>query len=69
MLVICPPPFERHQIGPSFKELCTALNCELLDLEAVTAYSPVDGEHLDEAGHTALAEAVEERVREMLGVA
>lgn len=67
VLVICPPPFGEHELGPSFREVCTALRCELLDLEHVTPYSPLDGEHLDEAGHTAVAAAVEERVREMLG--
>jgi hypothetical protein len=66
VVVICPPPFGEHQLGPSFEEVCTALDCRLCELEDVTAYSPLDDEHHDEAGHIAVAAAVEERVREML---
>ena len=66
VLVLCPPPFGGHELGPSFREVCTALACELLELEGVAAYSPLDDEHLDEAGHLAGAAAVEERVRRML---
>ena len=54
------------QLGPSFKEVCGRLECELLDLDEVTSYSPIDGAHLDEPGHMRVAAAVEERVREML---
>ena len=66
VLVLCPPPIGEHQLGPSFREVSTALDCELLELEQVTAYGPLDGEHLDEAGHIAVAAAVEERIRQML---
>jgi lysophospholipase L1-like esterase len=66
VLVVCPPPFGEHELGPSFREICTQLDCELLDLEGVTAYSPIDDIHLDGAGHIAVAAAVEERVRRML---
>jgi lysophospholipase L1-like esterase len=66
VLVLCPPPIGKHQLGPSFKEVCAAIDCELLDLADVTAYSPLDDEHLDEAGHAAVAAAVEARVRQML---
>lgn len=66
VLVICPPPFGDHELGPSFEEISTQLDCELLNLDGVTTYSPVDGIHLDEAGHIAVAAAVETRVRQML---
>ena len=66
VLVICPPPFETHRLGPSFAEMCALLQCELIDLEHVTTYSALDGIHLDEAGHAAVAAAVEERVRQLL---
>ena len=66
VLVLCPPPIGDHQLGPAFREVCAALECELLELEEVTAYSSLDGEHLDEAGHIAVAAAVEERVRQIL---
>jgi len=66
VLVLCPPPIGEHQLGPSFREVCTALDCELLELEQVTAYSPLDHEHLDEVGHIAVAAVVEERARQML---
>ena len=62
VLVVCPPPFDGHALGPSFAE---ALDCDLLDLDGVASYRVVgdDVEHLDEAGHAAVAAAVAERVR------
>ena len=62
VLVVCPPPFDGHALGPSF---AAELDCELLDLDGVAAYRVVgdDVEHLDEAGHAAVGAAVEERVR------
>ena len=61
-LVLCPPPFDGHELGPSFAD---ALDCDLLDLDGVASYRAVgaDVEHLDEAGHAAVAAAVAERVR------
>ena len=66
VLVICPPPFDGHRLGPSFAEMCTALECELLDLDGIASYGNVDVLHLDEQGHAAVAAAVEERVRRLL---
>ena len=66
VLVLCPPPFDGHRLGPSFAEMCTALECELLDLDGVASYGEVNVLHLDEAGHAAVAVAVEERVRRLL---
>jgi lysophospholipase L1-like esterase len=66
VLVVCPPPFAGHRLGPSFAEVCAELECELLDLDGIASYSDLDGEHLDEAGQAALATAVEERVRRLL---
>ena len=68
ILVICPPPFGGHRLGPHFAELCSELGCELLDLDGVASYVVVgdDIEHLDEAAHAAVASAVEERVRRLL---
>jgi lysophospholipase L1-like esterase len=66
VLVICPPPFQEHRLGPAFKEVCDFLDCELLDLDGVVTYSALDEIHLDEGGHIAVAAAVEERVRQML---
>jgi lysophospholipase L1-like esterase len=66
VLVVCPPPFDGHRLGPSFAELCTELSCELLDLDGVASYSHLDVEHLDEDAHASVAAAVEERVRRML---
>jgi len=66
VLVICPPPFGEHTLGPSFREVCTALECELLELDGVAPFSALDDEHHDESGHIAVAAAVEERVRQML---
>jgi lysophospholipase L1-like esterase len=66
ILVVCPPPFGGYVLAPSYREMCEALRCELLDLDGIAPYSPIDGTHLDEAGHRAVAAAVEECVRRML---
>lgn len=66
VLVVCPPPFAGYVLGPAFEEVCTNLGCDLLDLDGVARYSALDGEHLDESGHAAVAAAVEQRVRPML---
>lgn len=63
VLVVCPPPFEGHALGPFFVEVCAALDCDLLDLDGIASYSPHDPEHLDEAGHAAVATAVEAWLR------
>ena len=68
ILVVCPPPFLGFELAPSFRDVCAQLGCELLDLDGVATYSDLDGIHLDEAGHRAVAAAVEERVRPLLGL-
>jgi lysophospholipase L1-like esterase len=62
VLVVCPPPFAGHALGPSF---AAELDCELLDLDGIASYRVVgdDVEHLDAAGHAAVAAAVAERIR------
>jgi lysophospholipase L1-like esterase len=67
ILVVCPPPFGGHQLAPSYREVCESLGCELVDLDGIAPYSPIDGTHLDEAGHIAVAAAAEARIRQMLG--
>lgn len=59
VLVVCPPPFDGHDLEASFRE---ALDCEMI---VAPRYPVVDGdvEHLDAAGHAALAEAVARTVR------
>jgi lysophospholipase L1-like esterase len=66
VLVVCPPPFGGHELAPGFREVCDRLGCELLDLDGVATYSDLDDTHLDEAGHIAVAAAVETRVRKLL---
>ncbi len=63
VLVVCPPPFDVFALAPFFELVCSDLGCELLDLDGVAPYSEVDAQHLDEAGHAAVAAAVEARVR------
>jgi lysophospholipase L1-like esterase len=58
VLVVCPPPFEGHELGPFYAEVCADAGCDLLDLDGVASYSAHDTEHLDEAGHAAVATAV-----------
>ena len=68
ILVVCPPPFLGFELAPSFRDVCAQLGCELLDLDGVATYSDLDGIHLDEEGHRAVAGAVEKRVRRLLGL-
>lgn len=67
ILVVCPPPFDGHRLGPHFAAMCGELGCELLDLDGVASYSVAgdDVEHLDGAAHAAVASAVEARIRRM----
>jgi lysophospholipase L1-like esterase len=79
VLVVCPPPFGRldpegsfahageksRRLGRRFAEMCQLLDCELLDLDGIAAYSDLDGIHLDAEGHAAVAIGVEERVRRL----
>jgi lysophospholipase L1-like esterase len=67
ILVVCPPPFDGHRLGPHFAEMCSELGCALLDLDGVASYAALadDVEHLDEAAHAAVAVAVEQRVRQL----
>ncbi len=62
VLVVCPPPFAGHSLGPSF---AAELDCPLLDLEGIAAYPVVNGdvEHLDADGHAAVAGAIAEHLR------
>src|SRR5437764_8235049 len=59
-LVVCPPPFDGHALGPSFR---AELDCSVIDLDGVTAYPVVNGdvEHLDADGHAAVAQGVADR--------
>ena len=66
VLVVCPPPFGGYQLAPAFREVCDQLGCELLDLDGVATYSDLDDTHLEEAGHIAVAAAVEGRIRKVL---
>ncbi len=65
VLVVCPPPFDGHELAPSFR---AELDCELLDLDGIAAYPIVNGdvEHLDADGHAAVATAVADRIRRLL---
>jgi lysophospholipase L1-like esterase len=67
IIVVCPPPFGGHELAPSYREICNALGCELIDLDGIAPYSPIDDTHLDETGHIAVADAVEARIRPLLG--
>jgi lysophospholipase L1-like esterase len=60
VVVVCPPPFDGHVLGPSFAEMCAELDCELIDLDGIAAYPVVNGdmEHLDAEGHAAVAATV-----------
>jgi lysophospholipase L1-like esterase len=67
ILVVCPPPFDGHRLAPHFVEVCEQLGCGLVDLDGIASYVELDDdvEHLDEAGHAAVAAAVELQVRQL----
>jgi lysophospholipase L1-like esterase len=79
VLVVCPPPFgqldpegsfanagvKSRRLGRWFADVCRELDCELIDLDGIAAYSDLDGIHLDADGQAAVALAVEERIRRM----
>jgi len=65
VLVVCPPPIGDRRLGPAFADWLAPLDCALLDLEGIAAYTTHDVEHFDAEGHAAVAVAVEERVRRL----
>lgn len=74
VVIVCPPPLgtaagevaaaKSRDLAAQFEEQAQLLGCPLVDLGSVTAYSELDGIHLDEDGHRAVACAVETAVRE-----
>lgn len=66
VLVICPPPFDGHELGPSF---AVELDCDVLDLDGIASYPVVNGDvwHLDANGQAAIGTAVAERIRATFG--
>jgi lysophospholipase L1-like esterase len=62
IIVVCPPPFGGHALGPAFAEMCAELNVELLDLDGIASYDVVgdDVEHLGADAHAAVATAVKQ---------
>lgn len=64
IIVICPPPFDGHALGPAYAEMCAELDVELLDLDGIASYDVVgdDVEHLGAEAHAAVAAAVEQRL-------
>jgi lysophospholipase L1-like esterase len=54
VIVVCPPPFDGHDLRASFR---AELDCPIVDAPAYPVVND-DVEHLDAAGHAALAQAV-----------
>ena len=50
-------------LAGEYRKVAEKFHCEFLDAGTVTKVSDVDGVHLDEEGHKALAEAVAGRIR------
>jgi lysophospholipase L1-like esterase len=50
-----------------FRAVAEELACPFVDLAAVTHYSDLDGVHLDADGHAAVARAVEDALRRLVG--
>jgi lysophospholipase L1-like esterase len=66
VLVLCPPAFDGHELGPSF---AAELDCDVLDLDGIASYPVVNGDvwHLDANGHAAIGTAVAGRIRATFG--
>ncbi len=54
-----------HGLAPRMQAAAEAPGCAFLDAQSVTASCPIDGLHLDAAGHTALADALNKTIRGM----
>lgn len=55
------------ELAAEFEKIAGKHGCLFLDASKVTAVSDVDGVHLDEAGHEALAKAVHDRILNIVG--
>lgn len=53
-------------ISKEYRTLAQKLNCSFLDAGQITKAGDADGVHLDAAGHEALAQAVAEKVHQIL---
>ena len=77
LLVVAPPPLPEdgpfavdepgaaatsHAAVPLIRAVAEGLGAAFIDAGTVARFSPVDGVHLDEAGHAALGEAIAEAV-------
>ncbi len=82
VLVICPTPVEEAgclraifwggraralALPPLYRGLTEAFGVGFLDAGAHVAVSPIDGVHLDEAGHAVLGRVVAEEVARLVG--
>jgi lysophospholipase L1-like esterase len=56
-----------RRLARLYREVADGAGVEFLDAGAVASVSPVDGIHLDAAGHLALGRAVADRVRAIFG--
>lgn len=54
-------------LAEEYRRQARALGCHYFDASTVAEPSPLDGLHLDEEGHRALAQALTQQVREILG--
>ena len=58
---------ESRRLAPLYREVAANAGVEFLDAGEVAAVSPLDGIHLDAAGHRALGRAVADSVRRIFG--
>jgi lysophospholipase L1-like esterase len=58
---------ESRRLGPLYREVAANADVAFLDAGEVATVTPLDGIHLDAAGHRALGLAVAEVVRQILG--
>jgi lysophospholipase L1-like esterase len=60
-------PQKSRQFPRAYAEVAEQLGVSLFDASTVASPNDADGLHLDEAAHQALADALAERVRDLLG--
>jgi lysophospholipase L1-like esterase len=81
VLLVAPPPIgalsnyaemfsgateTSRRLAEEFDAVAHELNCPFLDLGRVAVSSPIDGIHFDRENHAKIAQAVAEKVRQVL---
>ena len=56
-----------RKLAPALKKMADMYGCDFIDLAPITETAPFEGIHITAEGHAKIAEAMAEKVREILG--